>query len=96
MWGIADDAGDELFAGCDPFRALRGAPGYARWGAHPVRQAIRLLATRLLGSHRDMSIDFKITRTLRGPGIRQPYDCPGGARGPSRHGGPRTRIDSRR
>jgi asparagine synthase (glutamine-hydrolysing) len=96
MCGIADDAGDELFAVYDPFRALRAAVGYARWGPRSVRQAIRLLAARLPVSHRNMSTDFKIKRALRGPGIRHAYGCPGGMRGPSEHGGPPARIDSRR
>jgi asparagine synthase (glutamine-hydrolysing) len=63
---LGGDAGDELFAGYDPFRALRAAAAYARWVPRPVHQAIRLLAARLPVSHRNMSADFKIKRTLRG------------------------------
>jgi asparagine synthase (glutamine-hydrolysing) len=63
---LGGDGGDELFAGYDPFRALRAAENYARWVPRPVHQAIRLLAARLPVSHRHLSGDFKIKRTLRG------------------------------
>ena len=63
---LGGDAGDELFAGYDPFRALHRAETYASWVPRPVHQAIRLLAARLPVSHRNMSFDFKLKRTLRG------------------------------
>lgn len=65
---LSGDGGDELFAGYDPFRALRAAAAYSRWVPRPVHQAISLLATCLPVSHRNMSTDFKIKRTLRGLG----------------------------
>ena len=63
---LGGDAGDELFAGYDPFVAMRKAELYARLVPRPVHQAIRLLAARLPVSHRNMSFDFKLKRTLRG------------------------------
>lgn len=63
---LGGEGGDELFAGYDPFRALRLAETYARWVPRPVHQAIRLLAAGLPVSHRNLSFDFKIKRTLRG------------------------------
>jgi len=63
---LGGDAGDELFAGYDPFLALRKAELYRRFVPRPVHQAIRLLAARLPVSHRNMSFDFKLKRTLRG------------------------------
>jgi asparagine synthase (glutamine-hydrolysing) len=63
---LGGDAGDELFAGYDPFVALRKAELYAKLVPRPVHQAIRLLAARLPVSHRNMSFDFKLKRTLRG------------------------------
>ncbi len=63
---LGGDAGDELFAGYDPFVAVRKAELYARLVPRPVHQAIRLLAARLPVSHRNMSFDFKLKRTLRG------------------------------
>ncbi len=63
---LGGDGGDELFAGYDPFLALRKAELYAKCVPRPVHLAIRLLAARLPVSHRNLSIDFKIKRTLRG------------------------------
>ncbi len=63
---LGGDAGDELFAGYDPFVALRAAKLYSRLVPHPVHQAICMLASRMPVSHRYMSFDFKIKRALRG------------------------------
>jgi len=63
---LGGDGGDELFAGYDPFRALRAAQAYARAVPKPVHTAIRLLAGRLPVSHANLSLDFKIKRTLAG------------------------------
>lgn len=63
---IGGDGADELFAGYDPFRALRLANLYARCVPRPVHAGIRLLASRLPTSHHNMSLDFKIKRTLSG------------------------------
>ncbi len=63
---LGGDGGDELFAGYDPFRALRAAGVYSRLVPKPLHQAIRFLAAKLPVSHRNMSWDFKIKRTLRG------------------------------
>ena len=63
---LGGDGGDELFAGYDPFRALQKAELYAKLVPHPVHEAIRLIAARLPVSHANISLDFKIKRTLRG------------------------------
>ena len=63
---LGGDGGDELFAGYDPFRALRKAELYAKLVPHPVHEAIRLVAARLPVSHANISLDFKIKRTLMG------------------------------
>lgn len=63
---LGGDAGDELFAGYDPFAALRKAELYRRMVPRPVHRAIRMFAARLPVSHRNMSLDFKLKRTLRG------------------------------
>ncbi len=63
---LGGDGGDELFAGYDPFRALRAAESYQRLVPRPVHTAIRLLAARLPVSHANISLDFKIKRTLMG------------------------------
>ena len=63
---LGGDGGDELFAGYDPFVALRRAELYAKFVPRPVHQAIRLVVSRLPVSHGNMSFDFKLKRTLRG------------------------------
>jgi len=65
---LSGDGGDELFAGYDPFRALRLASLYEKMVPQPLHQALRLLAARLPVSHKNISLDFKIKRTLRGLG----------------------------
>jgi len=63
---LGGDGGDELFAGYDPFRALKWANWYSKIVPKPIHQGIQMLLARLPVSHRNMSLDFKIKRTLRG------------------------------
>ena len=63
---LGGDGGDELFAGYDPFRALKWADLYQKCVPRPIHRAIALLIARLPVSHRNMSLDFKLKRTLRG------------------------------
>jgi asparagine synthase (glutamine-hydrolysing) len=63
---LGGDGGDELFAGYDPFKALRAAKAYQTIVPRPIHTAISLLATKLPVSHRNLSFDFKVKRTLRG------------------------------
>jgi asparagine synthase (glutamine-hydrolysing) len=63
---LGGDGGDELFAGYDPFRALKKAETYARLVPRPIHAGIRFLAARLPVSHANISWDFKIKRTLMG------------------------------
>lgn len=63
---LGGDGGDELFAGYDPFKALEKAAHYERYVPRPVHAAIRHLAARLPVSHSNLSLDFKIKRTLMG------------------------------
>jgi asparagine synthase (glutamine-hydrolysing) len=63
---VGGDGGDELFAGYDPFRALRSARLYSKMVPRPMHRAIRMIIGRLPVSHRNMSFDFRLKRTLRG------------------------------
>ncbi len=63
---LGGDGADELFAGYDPFRALRYANWYSSLVPKPFHKAIGLVASRLPVSHGYMSLDFRIKRTLRG------------------------------
>src|ERR1022692_4332651 len=63
---LGGDAGDELFAGYDPFVALRKAELYSKIVPRPVHRAICMLAARMPVSHSYMSFDFRLKRTLRG------------------------------
>lgn len=63
---LGGDGADELFAGYDPFRVLRYAELYNSIIPKPVHMGIRMLCSKLPVSHRNMSLDFKLKRTLRG------------------------------
>ncbi|GAA5070600.1 asparagine synthase (glutamine-hydrolyzing) [Lysobacter panacisoli] len=63
---IGGDGADELFAGYDPFVALRYARYYDAVMPRPVHRAVSLAVSRLPVSHRYMSLDFRLKRTLRG------------------------------
>ena len=73
---LGGDGGDELFAGYDPFRALRWAQLYANIIPKPIHKAIQMLFARLPVSHRNMSLDFKIKCTLRGLNYQPSLWCP--------------------
>jgi asparagine synthase (glutamine-hydrolysing) len=63
---LSGDGGDELFAGYDPFAALRPSQIYSRIIPHAVHRGVRRLADVLPRSVRNMSLDFKIRRALLG------------------------------
>ncbi len=63
---LSGDGGDELFAGYDPFRALRMAAWYRRLVPRRVHPALRWVAGLLPRSDANLSLDFKLRRTLRG------------------------------
>jgi len=73
---LGGDGADELFAGYDPFRAMRAAELYRKLMPRPIHEAIRLVMTRLPVSHTNMSLDFRIKRTLRGLSYAPQYWCP--------------------
>jgi asparagine synthase (glutamine-hydrolysing) len=63
---LTGDGGDELFAGYDPFAALRMAETYDKLVPSALHTALRGAAGYLPRSHANMSLDFKLRRTLMG------------------------------
>lgn len=73
---LGGDGADELFAGYDPFRALRLAKLYSSVVPRPLHRAIALAVARLPVSHRNMSFDFKLKRALQGMDFPPRLWCP--------------------
>ena len=63
---LGGDGADELFAGYDPFRALHLAEFYNTYVPGKIHTALRFFVDKFPVSHNNMSIDYKIKRTLRG------------------------------
>ncbi|QTA81891.1 Asparagine synthetase [Desulfonema limicola] len=63
---LGGDGADELFAGYDPFHALKLAELYNKIIPKPVHKALRMIASVWPVSHENMRLGFKIDRTLRG------------------------------
>src|SRR5437870_4812733 len=70
---LSGDGGDELFAGYDPFKALTPARIYSRLMPAGLHRGLRKLADLLPRSTANMSLDFKIRRSLRGLSWPPPY-----------------------
>jgi len=63
---LSGDGGDELFAGYDPFVALGPAQIYEKTVPDWLHKGVRRLVDMLPVSHANMSLDFKLRRTLMG------------------------------
>ncbi|MBY0402714.1 MAG: asparagine synthase (glutamine-hydrolyzing) [Cyanobacteria bacterium] len=63
---LSGDGADELFAGYDPFIALNPSSQYANAIPHWLHQLFRKGANLLPISNKNMSLDFKLRRTLMG------------------------------
>ena len=63
---LSGDGGDELFAGYDPFKALAPAQLYNTLVPRPLHVLLRQAVNALPVSARNMSLDFKLKRTLMG------------------------------
>jgi asparagine synthase (glutamine-hydrolysing) len=70
---LTGDGGDELFAGYDPFHAMGPANMYRRMVPPWLHKGARRLADLIPISHANMSLDFKIRRTLMG--LSHPDNC---------------------
>jgi asparagine synthase (glutamine-hydrolysing) len=73
---LAGDGGDELFAGYDPFAALRAAEIYNQMVPRWLHRGVRRFADLLPISQKNMSLEFKIRRTLMGLSYPQPIQLP--------------------
>jgi asparagine synthase (glutamine-hydrolysing) len=63
---LTGDGADELFAGYDPFSALAPARLYRRLMPRPLHRLARATARRLPRGRGNMSLDYRLTRALRG------------------------------
>jgi asparagine synthase (glutamine-hydrolysing) len=63
---LSGDGGDELFAGYDPFLALWPARLYNRLVPRGLHRGLRRLADLLPVASHNMSLDFRLRRTLSG------------------------------
>jgi asparagine synthase (glutamine-hydrolysing) len=73
---LGGDGSDELFAGYDPFQALRFAIPYHNLTPKAGHAMVQALANRLPVSHVNMSLDFKVKRMLRGLSYSREYWLP--------------------
>lgn len=73
---LGGDGGDELFAGYEPFRALRAAALYRKIIPRALHPAIIALADRVPVSHRYLSADFALKRFVRGAAQPAPLWLP--------------------
>ena len=74
---LSGDGGDELFAGYDTFDALKPARLYHRLAPRSLHQLLMTGAGLLPRSDRNMSLDFRLRRALRGVGGRPAHWLPG-------------------
>ena len=63
---LSGDGGDELFAGYDPLAALKPAALYRGLMPDPLHRLLRRAVGLLPSSDRNMSLEFKLKRVLRG------------------------------
>lgn len=73
---LGGDGSDELFAGYDPFQALRYAIPYHKITPKLGHTIVQGLVNRLPVSHANMSLDFKAKRMLRGLSYPREYWLP--------------------
>ncbi len=63
---LSGDGGDELFAGYDPFLALKPASIYDKFMPAPAHALLLKMVNKLPNSDKNMSLDFKLKRSLKG------------------------------
>jgi asparagine synthase (glutamine-hydrolysing) len=70
---LSGDGGDEMFAGYDPFSALKIAEYYNKFIPNILHNKIIKLADYLPISRENMSFDFKVKRALKGLSYKKEF-----------------------
>jgi asparagine synthase (glutamine-hydrolysing) len=73
---LTGDGADELFAGYDPFHALRPAALYSRYVPKYLHYLLKYGVKKLPISDNNMSIDFKLRRMLQGLSYDEQFWAP--------------------
>ena len=73
---LSGDGGDELFGGYDPLDAIRPSEIYRKFMPAKLHAHVRRLVNLLPASDRNMSLDFKLKRWLRGLGYPPEIQLP--------------------
>jgi asparagine synthase (glutamine-hydrolysing) len=63
---LSGDGGDEIFAGYDPMKAIKAVEVYTKIIPKNTHEGIKKFFEYLPTSHQNMSLDFKIKKTLQG------------------------------
>ena len=73
---LSGDGGDELFAGYDPIKAILPAKIYRKFFNKKLHNIFLYITSKLPNSDRNMSLDFKIKRFLRGLSYSEKTEIP--------------------
>lgn len=73
---LTGDGGDELFGGYDPMAAINPAVFYRRLIPAGFHNLLRIIFNKIPASDKNMSLEFKIKRALKGLSWAEDYQLP--------------------